>query len=288
MTTLQSGEICGFSRYMGFGLLDVDSVKSTGEGAGATYSMDGDLVYAVERARDNCTITEFCEGKKVRSSSHKELAKAFFHLVAATIPAEHPRFYRLAMETIHSGNVHFVWPDNKTGYLAYPAGFCFTLRQAVMGRNRGAWERLGREIAKNGPGFPVGFVSETPGAIFRLHDDGRTSREDVSLVLLNARLLELTQAVSLCQRIGFILPGKEYRMEVCGLGTMVESTNLYSGAPDSGVRAYSVFEFGPGTGQVPSEGADGVFSRMTESYAMYRRTPARRRRSRVGGSKRIG
>ena len=117
MINLQSKDSYRLPEYLGFGILNQDSITCGKDEVSATYYSGSELVYVIEWNQKGCETKEFYEGTALASSHGENLPTAFFHLLASINPCEHPRFSRLADAVIHTGNVHLIWPRMDSGYL---------------------------------------------------------------------------------------------------------------------------------------------------------------------------
>jgi hypothetical protein len=262
MTNLQSKDTYELPEYLGFGILNHDSITRGKEGVSATYCSDSELVYTVEWNQKGYEMEEFYEGSTLASSYGENLSTALFHLLASINPCEHPRFFRLADAVIHIGNIHFIWPRMDTGYLYYPSGYLFDLRQPIVNCNHGTWVKLKRKMRKDEGSYPFSLYAEYPGAIFCLNANKRVIKKKTVLAHLACPLLNLYESVVLCQQTGLIPAEKEYRMTVLNAGQSLDSLNLFAGDFKRNIRAFAVFEFGKETGQVPEKQAGRLFDEL--------------------------
>jgi len=261
MTIGESENIYELPDYLGFGILNQDSIVRTEKCVSAIYALGLEPVYAVEWTHDGCKLEEFYQGDTIGSAYGEKLSLAFFRLLTDSNPLTHPRFFQLGKSIIESGNIHFIYPNMKSGCLYYPAGFIFSLIQPIVDCNYDAWAGFASSTERNDAEF-VSQIDARPGAIYRLMTDGTTSKYNTTLIHLASKLLDLIKSVELCQQNGLIPSEKEYRMTITTAGSGLDSLNLYSGDLKRGIKEYAVFEFGTELGQILEDNADQSFATL--------------------------
>ena len=261
MTTIESKSIYELPEYLGLGILNHNSIVRTEKGVSATYTLGLDVVYAVEWTQTGCKLEEFYQGDTIASAYGENLNLAFFNLLKASNPIEHPRFIQLYNSVNSAGNIYFIYPNMKIAFLYYPAGFIFSLRQPIVDCNYDAWVRLQNDVKRNDPVFPL-KIDTRLGAIFRLMKDGTVSKEDTTIIQLGCSLRDLAKSVEFCQQNGLIPSEKEYRMTIHSGGSTPHSLKLFTGDLQRSIQAFALFEFGTQSGQISADRADQLFANL--------------------------
>jgi hypothetical protein len=189
MTTEESKNIYELPEYLGFGILNQDSIVRTDNCISAIYTSGLEPVYAVEWTHDGCKLEEFYQGATIGSAYGEKLNLAFFHLLTNSNPLTHPRFFSLSKSAIEAGNIHFLYPNMKSGFLYYPAGFIFSLIQPIVDCNYEAWARF-ESSAKINDAEVISQIDARPGAIYRLMTDGTVSKYNTTIIHLARSLSE--------------------------------------------------------------------------------------------------
>ena len=259
--TMNHGQF-NLSEYLGFGILDQNSIISDERGIKATYSSAGEKVYGINWVPAKCEIEEFYGGRSIAFAEGDNLQLAFFHLLQGMNPTTHARFFKLVNDVIQIGNIYFVWPNMKNGYLYYPAGFLFSLTQPIANHNIESWIRLKSNIEQNKTGYAFAFDAQKSGALFKFKENGSIEREDVTLVQMSCTLLNLYKTAKECKDNGLIQPTPEYRMTIVSAGERLDPYRLITGDLKSGIKYCSVYEFGTEPWQVSDETAQSTFKRL--------------------------
>ena len=216
----QSGPTPGdLPDYLGFGLLDQDSIGSENGWLTATYSDEHDVVYEVRWNANGCLLKSYWRGREVGRSDGPDLQKAFFSSWLYDEKSwEDERFIDLSNEIIAIGNVYSL--RSRLEYVFYPAGVLFTLRQAIPEGSLSAWEAFKRTLEAEAALPPRRTIYlEAPGSILHLLEDGDTWREPVLVVDLVVSLARLPQAVRQCVDGGIVPRGLHHRLLVSTAGS---------------------------------------------------------------------
>jgi len=201
--------------YLGFGLLDQDSVRSENGWLTATYSDEYDVVYEVRWNANGCLLKSYWRGNEVGRAGGPDLRKAFFYswLGADDKSWVDPRFVDLFNEIIRTGNVYVLFP--RPEWVFYPSGLLFTLRQPIPEGSLPAWEAFKRTLEAEGARQPrLTLYQEAPGSVLHMLEGGDSWREPVLVADLVVPLARLPQAVRACVDGGIVPRGLHHRLLV--------------------------------------------------------------------------
>jgi hypothetical protein len=199
--------------YLGYGVLDRDSVHAADGAIKATYSDEHGIVYSVSADDVSCTLTSSWRGKWLAVHRGGTLNEAFF---ASWRDSEalwdDDRFVELGFEVAALGNVFVVYA--RLAFVYYPAALLCALRLSIPSANRLAWQSFKATLDPDTPEPRLGIERETPGQIVHERLNETRWSEPVLVVDLVVPLAVVRQAVSRCVRAGIVAADRRYRLVV--------------------------------------------------------------------------
>ncbi len=226
--------------YLGFGVLDRNSVVQSDAGVSANYVQGEEVVYEIMSEKSQCQISEYFQGEWIGESRDRVLEQAFLRHFSACSPFEHPRFGELYNQLTAGRNISVIFPQRPQA-VYFPAGLIFSVRlPLVKGRNRKAWSAFRESIKLSPESKLLQFGKENKGVLFRLSAAGEVSHEDILVGACTAMLINVARVVDLIWESGVVLPEKEYRLTVMdGPQARLGSLPIFLGDPARGFTTYS-------------------------------------------------
>ncbi|MFC1579562.1 hypothetical protein ACFL4N_01470 [Thermodesulfobacteriota bacterium] len=192
-----------FPEYLGFGILDFDSLSIvcptdgiTKEYARAQYlTRERDLVYHIRVGEESCTIEEYYKGDIIGIASSMDLLGAFKQMFFSFNGNDHPRFQEIVARVGQGRNIHLAFPDTPARvYTVFPAGRILVLRFPVVGAHR--LEKIEREFKDIKT--PLRFEGLHAGAVIKFSSNYELTHESLPVVEFSTTLLEFEEAGEFC------------------------------------------------------------------------------------------
>lgn len=262
----------GLPETLGFGKLDIHSVRTRKRVLHASYFANEDEVYQV-KIGDKCSLKEFYQGRLVAWTDHQGIEDCFLHHMMAVQPYHHPRFKALLERITSAPNIFMVY-ETADRMACYPGGSAFLLHQPIVPENREVRDELQLYIRHKGALSPVRHLAPSRGHIFRCTAEGIVDIEELEIQNYGAQLIDLSAAIELLWGNGLVPAQKEYRMEVAEIPVSLKGDCiLHATAPSSLYRTYAVIREEEGEPTDLEKTAD-VISALSMRYIKNREAEA--------------